>query len=150
VHNKVTHEHTLFNSVRALKPAPTVSANSDADMDELIFKNKLDGTCDFCEPAERTATERWGRVDSAYTITAANIARGEAHHGLCILKEHHPLRFGLDVVADILATFNKWKLRTTENIMEPDPKIPQESIRPIPTCATLLWNCMPKVTTQMF
>ena len=108
-----------------------------------------------------------------HCVTCANIARAMPLHGLllfgyaaallgwalnathspCSLKgdvrpysNHHPHRFGLAEVADLLRTFTQWSARTREHAFDAAVHAERDAVAPY---ATLLWNCMPKARTRL-
>jgi hypothetical protein len=61
-------------------------------------------------------------------------------------SKHHPHRFGLDEVVDLLRTFTLWSARTRSHAFNAAVHAERDAVAPY---ATLLWNCMPKVRTQL-
>lgn len=102
VENHVTGESVLINPLRALRP----HAARAEELEHRIERARVD--CDFCDPESRTTADVWGRVRGRYGITAANVAKYDAEHGLVVFREHHPHRFAMAEIEDYLATARAW------------------------------------------
>jgi hypothetical protein len=114
VANLATAEETVFNTLRADRPLEVVTAG----LDEMELEALLEtGGDPFCQPEEQTPEDVFGRVYGHHSLTASNIAKLDAYHGVVIFREHHPLRFGRDQVSDYLHTGLAWG----ERVLKTDP-----------------------------
>src|SRR4051794_4821123 len=85
--NLVTLEGTLFNALRASRPFESTHSN---DVEAALNEGVGDP---FCHPLEGTPEDVFGRVHGAMSVTAANIAKYDAFHGVVVFGEHNPLKF---------------------------------------------------------
>jgi len=121
--NLVTFEGTLFNALRASRPFE--STNSE-DIESLV----AGGTGDpFCNPLEGTPEDIFGRVRGDHCITASNIAKYDAFHGVVIFDDHNPLHFSDDSISDMIDVGLRWGRRA----LEADPAAKY---------FFLMWNCL--------
>jgi hypothetical protein len=137
VTNRCTCEATQFNYLRAMRPVPLSTDAEEAKVEEEIKRCK--GTCDFCAPLTQTAADPFGRVESKYCVTASNVAKAFASHGLVIFRDHHPVKaLCEEAVVDALQTTHKWmeKMMAAERL-----KNGYEDVFYYPT---LYWNCLRK------
>lgn len=125
VTNRITLEGTLFNELRASRPVEAPIEGLD-DLEEVI-RSSEGGP--FCQPAEGTPEDTFGRVRGRTCITASNVARYDGWHGVVVFDEHHPLRFGAENVADYVDTAQEWARR----VRAVDP----EACYPF-----FIWNCL--------
>lgn len=125
--NRLTLEGALFNPLRARRPSG--EAASDAELERRIAAELQDDM--FATPLTDTTADVFGRIHGNYCVTASNVAKYEAWHGLIIPDEAHPLRFSAAQLADYLATALEWLRKAHSH----DPG----AIYPMIT-----WNCMPK------
>mmetsp|Transcript_1304 Transcript_1304/g.5314 ORF Transcript_1304/g.5314 Transcript_1304/m.5314 type:complete len:396 (+) Transcript_1304:722-1909(+) len=133
IRNRHTSDATHFNPLRALRPSGTSGAaldQEDKHVDQLVAGNE-GAKCDFCAPVEKCALDTWGRVEGSHWISGANVAKFEGHHGVLLLKRHHPLAWEGEGIADLLSTWAAWAARTHE-------------VHPDATHPLLLWNCLPR------
>lgn len=186
VTNKFTLETALFNPLRAKRPnatgahcrASTHGASSSTDADKTDEESSSSSSfssltgahtggkrvnCDFCSPEEATCADTWGRIENNFFITASNVAKADALHGLLIFKDcHDPLSFlgEESYMRSFLGTFREWVDRTLEQLLsEERPSSVVQSIgrkrarREEEAAASaaahdivpvLLWNCGPK------
>ncbi len=106
VTNRVTHEGALFNELRARRP---LGARGAADARAEIAKSEGDP---FCHPETGTPADEFGRVAGEHAITASNIAKYDAHHGVLIFDRHDPTApVDERYLADYLATGRRWAER---------------------------------------
>ncbi len=123
VFNRLTFEKGLFNDLRAKRPIETQN-------DENVLKEINDNSNDnFCKPLAWTAADVFGRVKGKYSITASNIAKYDALHGLVIFKNHNPLDFSEKEMQDYFHVALKWfdkAYKSNKNAHYP----------------FLLWNCL--------
>jgi hypothetical protein len=121
--NLVTFEGTLFNALRSSRPMPTGSPN---DLDEIVTSNEGDP---FCRPAEGTPEDIFGRIQGRHAVTASNVAKYDAFHGVVIYEDHNPLQFGRDAIVDYLDVGLRWG----EAALEADPAA---------RYFFFMWNCL--------
>ena len=143
VTNRVTLEGTLFNALRARRPieAPVAAEETlrsaqgdrrekgDKDKLEEMIRRQAEAGCSFCRPLAGTPADLFGRLRGQYAITASNVAKYDAWHGVIIFDEHHPLRFTAEQVADYIDLAQKW----AEKAHQADP----EARYPL-----FIWNCL--------
>lgn len=121
--NLVTMEGTLFNALRASRPFESRGAE---EVEEIISSGLGDP---FCNPLEGTPEDVFGRVRGRRCITASNVAKYDAFHGVVIFEEHNPLCFDEDSVGDALEVGLEWGRRA----LETDPEA---------RYFFFLWNCL--------
>ncbi len=126
--NRFTLEGTLFNPLRALRPAGTVVSDEELHAWIAAELNQLDF---FAQPLDATSADVFGRIRGRFCISASNIAKYDGWHGLVIFDEPHPLRFDRDQFADYLDVALRWL--TTAHRHDP------QAIYPMIT-----WNCLPR------
>ncbi|MCS6842345.1 MAG: hypothetical protein NZ699_11430 [Roseiflexus sp.] len=126
--NRFTLEGTLFNPLRALRPAGKTI--SDAELNAWIDAelNHLDF---FAQPLQATTADIFGRIRGRFCVTASNIAKYDGWHGLVVFDEPHPLRFNRDQFADYLEVALRWLVAAHRH----DP----QAIYPM-----IAWNCLPR------
>ena len=124
VTNLVTLEGALFNELRALRPAEVKGAN---EVRETIERSRGDP---FDHPETGTPADTFGRIRGEHGITASNIAKYDAYHGVLVFDEHDPL-VPMDeaVIRDRLLTARRWALAASEE-------------DPAANYYFLLWNCL--------
>jgi hypothetical protein len=86
---------------------------------------------DFADPLRRTPADVFGRIEGRFCLSASNVAKYDAWHGLVIFGEGDPLRFTQEQLADYLDVALRWLAAAHAY----DPA----AIYPIIT-----WNCLPK------
>ncbi len=123
VFNKLTFESALFNELRAKRPIETKSTDD-------ALKEINDSVGDyFCKPFTMTSEDSFGRIKGRHSITASNVAKYDALHGLIIFKNHNPLQFSEKELQDYFNTAMKW--------FEKAHKTNRNAVYPF-----LLWNCL--------
>jgi hypothetical protein len=123
VTNKVTLEGTLFNSLRSSRPLDTgVDANLEAEISKTINDP-------FCRPETGTPADTFGRVRGEHSITAANVAKYDAHHAVIVFDDHDPLKLTPEKVSDYVSVAVEWSRKVMSE--DPDSKYP-----------FLMWNCL--------
>lgn len=125
--NRLTLEAALFNPLRARRPSGPIG--DDTALERWIAEELEQDI--FAEPLRDTSVDLFGRVRGRYAVSAANIAKSAALHGLVIFDEPHPLRFGRQQLRDYLAVAWRWIALAHAH----DP----QAIHPV-----IFWNCMPK------
>ena len=123
--NRWTYEGTLFNPLRDLRPSG--AGADEVSIDEWVDEGRE--RCDFCRPVTRTTADVWGRIESDHCVTAANASKYDAHHGLVVFRDHHPLRLSRDRVRDYFEVAGRWWQRTRE-------------VAPYLRHASVAWNCL--------
>ena len=84
------------------------------------------------------AADTFGRVELEHAVTASNLFKYcEPCHGLVLFKHHHPLRFGLPQLADLLLAAEGWFERAAA--AHPSARHP-----------FLLWNCGARAGASQF
>jgi len=123
VFNRISFESALFNELRAKRP---ISATTDEDSAKTIKESLGDP---FCKPLTGTPVDTFGRVRGWRCISASNVAKYDALHGLIVFKQHNPLVFTEKDLANYLSTAMKW--------FDKANKSNKNAIYPF-----LLWNCL--------
>lgn len=123
VTNRYTLDATLFNDLRSRRP---LEARIPADLADEIARTAPDP---FCEPLHNTPADTFGRIEGKYSLTASNIAKYDGFHGVVIFREHDPLAFTGEVVADAIDVSRQWISKCHEE----DP----QAVYPF-----FMWNCL--------
>ncbi|MCY4583209.1 MAG: hypothetical protein OXE50_10510 [Chloroflexi bacterium] len=121
VSNLVTGEGSIFNELRARRPVRG-SASSGDIAGELANDP-------WAHPEESTPEDLFGRLRNNAALTAANVAKYDAHHSLLVFEEADPLRFDRASVRGCLALADRWFAAANE--ADPDAVYP-----------FFLWNCL--------
>ena len=110
--NRITLEGTLFNALRASRP---FESKHSSDLIDIV----TGGTGDpFCKPMDGTPEDVFGRVRGQRCVTASNIAKYDAFHGVVIFDEHNPLSFDPESVSDAIDVGLEWGRRAMEEDAE--------------------------------
>jgi hypothetical protein len=104
IRNRLTLEATLFNPLRRKRP---VGPAASADLDTLIDTTLAAGDI-FRDPLNDTPADLFGRIEGKHCISASNVAKYDAWHGLVIFHEAHPLRFSREQLQDYFSTAYRW------------------------------------------
>ncbi len=121
--NLVTMEGTLFNALRASRP---FESRHSEDLDAIVNS----GTGDpFCVPLEGTPEDVFGRVRGQHAITASNVAKYDAFHGVVIFDHHNPLQFDEASISDAIDVGLEWGRQA----FEADPAA---------RYLFFMWNCL--------
>src|SRR5438876_8594095 len=124
VTNLVMMEGALFNDLRARRPVEVKGGN---EVRETIERSRNDP---FCHPETGTPADTFGRIRGDHGITASNIAKYDAYHGVLIFDEHDPLApMDAPAIRDRLLTARRWALAANEE--DPSAKY-----------YFLIWNCL--------
>src|SRR2546428_9473130 len=124
VTNLVMMEGALFNDLRARRP---VEVKGGDEVRETIERARGDP---FCHPETGTPADTFGRIRGEHGLTASNIAKYDAYHGVLIFDEHDPLvRMDAEVIRDRLRTARRWAQAANEE-------------DPAARYYFLLWNCL--------
>src|SRR3972149_6187735 len=99
VTNRWTLEEAVFNPLRAhrLKALATVPPPPGEDPLSRLL--------------ELTPEDTFGRIEGEHCLTAANVAKAEAWHGLIVLREPNPLAFTRESVRDCRAAAEEYRAR---------------------------------------
>lgn len=125
--NRLTLEGALFNPLRAKRPAG--AQGTDADLERWLAEELADDI--FAQPLQDTPADLFGRITGRFCVTASNIAKYDAWHGLVVLNEPHPLRFGPAQIRDYLDVALRWI--SAAQTLDPQARYP-----------LITWNCLPK------
>lgn len=112
VTNMVTMEGALYNELRASRP---MESRVSGDLLQIIDQSVGDP---FCRPEEGTPADVFGRVRGERSITASNIAKYDAFHGLVIFDHHNPLQLSEEGIRDYLEVGKRW----AEEALKVDPE----------------------------
>jgi hypothetical protein len=124
VTNRVLLEGALFNDLRARRPSEVKGAD---ELRETIERSRNDP---FCRPETGTPADTFGRIKGEHGITASNIAKYDAYHGLLIFDEHDPLApMDAAIIRDRLLIARRW----AEAANEEDPSAKYYFV---------IWNCL--------
>ncbi len=121
VSNIVTGEGAIFNELRARRPVRGGASGGDIS-DELANDP-------WARPEESTPEDLFGRLRNAAALTAANVAKYDAHHSLIVFTEADPLRFDRASVLGCVELADRWFAAANE--ADPDAVYP-----------LFLWNCL--------
>jgi len=121
--NLVTLEGTLFNALRASRP---FESGHSEEVDEVVSSGAGDP---FCKPLEGTPEDVFGRIQGKYAITASNVAKYDAFHGVIVFNEHNPLSFTQASISDAIDVGLEWAQRVL--------KVDAEA-----KYLFFLWNCL--------
>jgi hypothetical protein len=121
--NLVTMEGTLFNALRASRP---FESTQSSDVDTLLNEGVGDP---FCKPLEGTPEDVFGRIHGTRSVTASNIAKYDAFHGVVVFGEHNPLKFDADSVRDAIDVGLEWGRKALS--VDPEAKY-----------FFFMWNCL--------
>ena len=119
--NRLTDEAALFNGLRADRP---IDAEESVDVDELIEEHR-DGP--FSTPKTGTPEDMFGRVENEYGVSASNIAKYDARHGLIIADKVDPLSFSKEDLRGRFDLADDW----FEAACDENHRYPY-----------LMWNCL--------
>ena len=79
--NLVTFEGTLFNALRASRP---FESGHSEEVDQVVASGAGDP---FCHPLEGTPEDVFGRVRGTHAVTASNVAKYDAFHGVIVFDD---------------------------------------------------------------
>ncbi len=96
--NRVTLEEALFNPLRSKRPIEMGPANPGLKPETDIL----------ADPLRHTPEDVFGRVRGKYCVTAGNVAKYDALHGIVVFDEPDPLSFNRAQLEDYLDTALRW------------------------------------------
>jgi hypothetical protein len=131
VTNRATLESASFNPLRARRPreVDTASAaSSDETLDAMIAAS-TGARSMFSDPLNQTTADRFGRISGEHCVSASNVAKYDAWHGLVIFEEPHPLRFTRAQLADYFDVALRWLVAAHQ--ADPHARYP-----------LITWNCL--------
>ena len=120
--NLATGEAAIFNELRARRPVRADPA-PEGGLDSELADDP------WTRPEEATPEDPFGRIANESGITAANVAKYDAHHSLIVFAEPNPLRFTRVSVRGCVELANRWFAAARRS----DP----EAVYPF-----FLWNCL--------
>ena len=136
VTNRATLDTTTFAPLRARRPIDGVGGAindgggaGDGDANRLRDEIRATEGDPFCHPETGTPASEFGRVRGASTITGANAAAADEHHGVIVFDTHDPLDFDAGLIADVFATGREWARRAAR-------------ASPGAVNYLLIWNCL--------
>jgi len=110
VTNVITFEGALFNMLRGRRP---IDVGDGIDIGDRVLEEE-DHPCLLQDAMSNTPEDIFGRVKGESCITASNIAKYDAFHGLVVFQEHNPLRFSREAIIDYLETGWRWAEKAHE------------------------------------
>jgi hypothetical protein len=121
--NLWTLQTSLFNPFRSRRPQKGDDSMSLAD--EIYG----DGPDPFDYPERETSEDVFGRVRGEHCITASNLAKSDACHGVIIFDEHNPWMVTADALWDAVQVATRWF--SSCRAERPDAIYPM-----------IIWNCL--------
>ena len=121
--NRWTLQTALFNPFRALRP------QKDGDSDSLAEEIFGDGPDPFDDPENETTEDSFGRVHGEHCVTASNLAKSDASHGVIAFREHNPWVVTEDALWDAFQVATEWFARN-------------QQANPAAIYPLLIWNCL--------
>lgn len=111
--NLVTLEGMLYNELRRLRPvSPTSFENVNTRLEQARQSDI------FSSPLENTPEDTFGRIKGKYCLTAGNLYKNDAFHGLIIYNDFNPLGYTCEQVADYIDTGWQWAQKVRETSPE--------------------------------
>lgn len=123
VTNRWTLQTSLFNPFRAQRP------QKDGDSGSLADEIFGDGPDPFDEPEERTSEDTFGRIRGQHCMTASNLAKSDAQHGVIVFREHNPWMITEDAFYDAIEVAKAWFAQCRQ--------ARENAIYPL-----AIWNCL--------
>ncbi|MCY4449364.1 MAG: hypothetical protein OXE02_11060 [Chloroflexi bacterium] len=120
ISNLVTGESAIFNELRARRP---MRGGTAPDIQDELANDP------WAQAEENTPEDLFGRLRNDTALTAANVAKYDAHHSLLVFAEANPLRFDRASVRDCVALANGWFAAAHE--------ADRDAVYPF-----FLWNCL--------
>lgn len=122
--NKYTLEGAMYNPLRASRP---MEPSDPSRMEELISSGRQGDI--FAKPLEGTPADTWGRIQGKYCMTASNVAKADAHHGLVIFNEFNPMALDKNQLREYVWAAQEWCRRA--HAQDPSAVFPM-----------IIWNCL--------
>ena len=122
--NLVTGEESFFNQIRASRPS---DVNSQAPLQEMLEQGAKNDI--FRLPEIDTPEDLFGRIRGKHCITASNIAKSDAVHGVVIFNDFNPLDFTREKVVDYIDTGRYWAIK-------------MHKLKPEAKYFLFFWNCL--------
>lgn len=107
VTNRVTLDASVIAPLRARRPIDGSGGRDDED-ERLSAEIAATEGDPFCHPETGTPANAFGRVHGVHTVSGANAAAAEEHHGVLVFDRHDPLAFDAELVADVLNAGRWW------------------------------------------
>lgn len=123
VTNLWTLQTSLFNPFRSSRPQ---KRDDSASLADEIYG---DGPDPFDRPEQDTSKDPFGRIRGEHCVTASNLAKSDACHGVIVFDEHNPWMVTEDALWDAMQVAAEWFRRCHEQ--QPD------AIYPL-----IIWNCL--------
>ena len=123
VTNRCTLQTSLFNPFRARRP------QKDGDSGSLADEIYGDGPDPFDEPEDRTSEDTFGRIRGRHCMTASNLAKSDAQHGVIVFHEHNPWVITEDAFHDAIEVAKVWFAQCRR-------------ARPGAIYPLVIWNCL--------
>ncbi len=130
VTNKWTFEGALFNKLRADRP---IHAGAPVDKEELLAMAAKEP---FADVFGRTPEDSFGRVQGPFEVTASNVAKYDAVHGLVVFQRADPLAFTEEETVSHFRTAMSWIGKA--NLADVTAKYP-----------VIGWNCLWKAGASL-
>ena len=124
VTNRVTLEDVLYNALRSRRP---IQMNDGSELMQWLAQAGSDDP--LADPEETTPEDPFGRVRGAHSITAANVAKLDAHSGVIVFDEYNPLVFDRSSVTDCFDVGWEWARQANQ-------------YDPAAVYYMLIWNCL--------
>ena len=124
VTNLVTCEGILYNELRRLRPIDVTAREDVSARLEQARENDV-----FRSPLENTPEDLFGRITGKYCITAGNLFKNDAFHGVVIFNDFNPLNYSREQVIDYIDTGWQWAQKVRE--ANPEAKY-----------YIFFWNCL--------
>jgi hypothetical protein len=104
--NRWSLDGALFSPMRSTRPQHRGALDA--------FAREVEATSgdEFCHPETGTPADTWGRVRGRRSITGANAAKYDAHHGVVVFDRHDPLDFDAELILDVLDVGREWAERS--------------------------------------
>ncbi len=103
VTDRISLATATFAPLRAARPIDGIAAAPNLAAEIAATEGDP-----FCDPTASTPADRFGRVRGAHSMTGANAAAGESHHGVIVFERHDPLAFDTALIGDVLRVGREW------------------------------------------
>jgi len=124
IDNEYSMESALFNELRAKRP---IDAKS-----KVVLEYK-EGP--FSSPIKMTPADTFGRIKGKHCVTASNVAKYDAVHGLVIFGQTNPWKVTKEELKDYLDTTQKWIKKAAKETNRQYPYV--------------MWNCLWKAAASI-